>query len=155
MSVVDMNEIKNASREREAKKENALYHPTCRFCGSMELAEGEYDSQEQADEAAMLRCDCKNAREYRDTLKQKKEREENIIKLRQRLDDFSDYCEGRGVDFSGELYNTVFNAGTAVLDSIVQTVTFKFSRIKVTISTNSKDALVIAFTYSDSEKVEV
>jgi len=121
----------------------------------MELAAGEYDSQEQANEAATIRCGCVGARDYQNILKQKKEREENVTKLRQRLDAFSDYCEGRGVDFSGELYNTIFSAGVAVPDSIVKTASFKFSRIKVTISTNSKDALVIAFTYSDSEKVEV
>ena len=137
------------------QSEEKIFYPTCRFCGSMELAAGEYESQEQANEAATIRCNCIKAREYQDILKQKKEREENVTKLRQRLDAFSDYCEGRGVDFSGELYNTVFNAGISVLDSIVQTASFKFSRIKVTISTNSKDALVIAFTYSDSEKVEV
>ena len=143
------------SRDSIHQNEDNVYYPTCRFCGSMELAAGEYESQEQANEAATIRCNCIKAREYQDILKQKKEREENVTKLRQRLDAFSDYCEGRGVDFSGELYNTVFNAGISVLDSIVQTASFKFSRIKVTISTNSKDALVIAFTYSDSEKVEV
>ncbi len=137
------------------QSEEKTFYPTCRFCGNMELAAGEYDSQEQANEAATIRCSCMGARDYQNILKQKKEREENVAKLRSRLDDFSDYCEGRGVDFSGELYNTVFNAGISVLDSIVQTASFKFSRIKVTISTNSKDALVIAFTYSDSEKVEV
>ena len=143
------------SRDSIHQNEDNVYYPTCRFCGSMELAAGEYESQEQANEAATIRCNCIKAREYQDILKQKKEREENVTKLRQRLDAFSDYCEGRGVDFSGELYNTVFYAGISVLDSIVQTASFKFSRIKVTISTNSKDALVIAFTYSDSEKVEV
>lgn len=143
------------SRDSIHHNEDNICYPTCRFCGSMELAAGEYESQEQANEAATIRCNCTKAREYQDILKQKKEREENVAKLRSRLDDFSDYCEGRGVDFSGELYNTVFNAGISVLDSIVQTASFKFSRIKVTISTNSKDALVIAFTYSDSEKVEV
>lgn len=143
------------SRDSIKQNEDNVYYPTCRFCGSMELAAGEYDSQEQANEAATIRCGCVGARDYQNILKQKKEREENVTKLRQRLDAFSDYCEGRGVDFSGELYNTIFSAGVAVLDSIVQTASFKFSRIKVTISTNSKDALVIAFTYSDSEKVEV
>ena len=154
MAIKDMNDIKSASREREAH-ENSIYYPTCRYCGSMELAAGEYESQEQANEAATIRCDCKLAKDYQATLKQKKEREENISKLRQRLDDFSDYCEGRGVDFSGELYDAIYNAGVAVLDRIVSNVSFKFARIKVTISTNSKEALVIAFTYSDSEKVEV
>ena len=152
---VDINKIKSASCERDAVQEDTLYYPTCRFCGNIELAIGEYDNQEQANEAATIRCDCKGAREYRDELEKKKNRDKNIANLRRRLDDFSDYCEGRGVDFSGELYNTVFNTGVAVLDCVVQSASLKFSRIKVTISTNSKDALVIAFTYSDSEKVEV
>ena len=146
--------MKNYSSERD-ERENSIYYPTCRYCGSMELYAGEYESQEEANEAATIRCDCKDARDYQATLKQKKEREENICKLRQRLDDFSHYCEGRGVDFSGELYEAIYNAGVAVLDRIVSNATFKFARIKVAVSTNSKEALVIAFTYSDSEKVEI
>ena len=49
----------------------------------------------------------------------------------------------------------IFNAGVAVLDGVVLTVSFKFARMKVAISANSKGTLVIAFTYSDGAKVEV
>ena len=141
----------NLTTERERQP----FFPTCRYCGSVELPIGNYESQEQADEAAVLYCKCAAARAYREELERIKERENNIVKLRQKLDDFSSYCEDRGVDLEGELYDTVFNAGVAVLDGIIVSVTFKFLRLKVAISTNSKGALVIAFTYSDGAKVEV
>ena len=95
------------------------------------------------------------ARRYQEELEKKREREKNIVKLRQKLDDFSTYCEGRGVNLEGDLYDTIFNAGVAVLDGVVLTVSFKFARMKVAISANSKGTLIIAFTYSDGAKVEV
>lgn len=140
---------------KNMNEKSDIYYPTCRFCGSTELPSGEYDSQEQADEAATIRCECCNAREYQTALKAKKEREKNISNLRRRLDDFSDYCKPRGAELSDELHTTLFNAGVAVLDDVVQNVTFKFLKIKASISKNGKGALVMAFTYSDSEKVEV
>jgi len=137
------------------ERERELFYPTCRYCGNVELPIGKYESQDQANEAATIHCKCSEAREYQDELRRQKERADNIVKLRQKLDDFSSYCENRGVDLEGDLYDTVFNAGVAVLDGIIVSVTFKFLRLKVAISTNSKGALVIAFSYSDGAKVEV
>ena len=116
---------------------------------------GKYRTQEEADEAATLRCDCFDARNYRIEVEQKKRREENIEKLRQNLNEFSSYCQNRGVELQGDLRETIFNAGVSVLDNIVLNVSFKFARMKVTISKNGKGALVIAFVYSDGARVEV
>lgn len=150
-------------REGESKAEgkahdqiNAFtYYPTCRFCGSPTLPDAAYESQEQADEAATIRCNCFEAKQYQEQLERERQRQNNIIKLRQRLDEFSEYCASRGVDLAGDLHTTIFNAGIAVLDGVVLQVSFKFARMKVSISTNSKNTLVIAFTYSDGAKVEV
>lgn len=149
-----MIDVKNNINERDTNVMLPFY-PTCRFCGSEELPVGGYESQEEANEAATLRCKCYEARRYQEELDKKRERDNNIVRLRQKLDDFSAYCDGRGVNLEGDLYDTIFNAGVAVLDGVVLTVSFKFSRMKVTISENSKGMLIIAFTYSDGAKVEV
>ena len=149
-----MIDVKNNINERDTNVMLPFY-PTCRFCGSEELPVGDYESQEEANEAATLRCKCYEARRYQEELDKKRERDNNIVRLRQKLDDFSAYCDGRGVNLEGDLYDTIFNAGVAVLDGVVLTVSFKFSRMKVTISENSKGILIIAFTYSDGAKVEV
>ena len=149
-----MIDVKNNINERDTNVMLPFY-PTCRFCGSEELPVGGYESQEEANEAATLRCKCYEARRYQEELDKKRERDNNIVRLRQKLDDFSAYCDGRGVNLKGDLYDTIFNAGVAVLDGVVLTVSFKFSRMKVTISENSKGMLIIAFTYSDGAKVEV
>lgn len=149
-----MIDVKNNINERDTNVMLPFY-PTCRFCGSEELPVGGYESQEEANEAATLRCKCYEARRYQEELDKKRERDNNIVRLRQKLDDFSAYCDGRGVNLEGDLYDTIFNAGVAVLDGVVLTVSFKFSRMKVTISANSKGMLIIAFTYSDGAKVEV
>ena len=150
----DKKDMENTLNERDADGMLPFY-PTCRFCGSAELPVGDYESQEEANEAATIRCKCYEARRYQEELKKKREREKNIVKLRQKLDDFSTYCESRGVNLEGDLYDTIFNAGVAVLDGVVLTVSFKFARMKVAISANSKGTLIIAFTYSDGAKVEV
>lgn len=139
----------------EAKHSRSTYYPTCRFCGSQTLPDATYESQEQADEAATMRCNCVEARIYQDKCEKEKQRQDNINKLRYRLDEFTEYCDGRGVELSGGLYDTIFNAGVAVLDGIIAQASFKFVRMKVNISINSKNVLVIAFTYSDGAKMEV
>lgn len=40
----------------------AVFFPTCRFCGKQTLPDADYDSQETANEAATLHCDCYEAR---------------------------------------------------------------------------------------------
>lgn len=132
-----------------------MFYPTCRFCGKQSLPLAPYDCQADADEAATITCDCYKARQYQDEVERLKQRANNINKLRKNLDDLSGYCEKRGADLQGALYDLLLNAGIAVLDNIVASASFKFNRLKVNITTNSKGAIVIGFTYSDGAKVEV
>lgn len=131
------------------------YYPTCRFCGKQMLPDAPYHSQADANEAATIRCDCFDARKYQDELDRAKKREENIIKLRQRLDDFTEYSNGRGVELVGDLYDLLLNVGTAVLDAKILKATLAVGRIKVNFSVGNKSALAICFTYSDGAKLEV
>lgn len=137
------------------EEKDETYYPTCRFCGARTLPDAEYRNQAEADEAATIRCDCFDARKYQDELDRAKKREENIIKLRQRLDDFTDYSNGRGVELEGDLYDLLLNIGTAVLDAKILKATINVGRIKVNFSVGSKSALAICFTYSDGAKLEV
>lgn len=137
------------------EEKDETYYPTCHFCGNRMLPDAIYNSQEDADEAAALRCDCFDARKYQDELDRAKKREENIIKLRQRLDDFTDYSNGRGVELAGDLYDLLLSVGTAVLDAKILKATINVGRIKVNFTVGSKSALAICFTYSDGAKLEV
>ena len=134
---------------------NQNFYPTCRFCGAQTLPTAQYDSQTQADESATLACKCVGAEEYQTITRQKAERENNIIKLTQRLDDFTSYCAHRGAELEGALYDFLKNVGITVLDNDITAANVKFGRMKVTISKNNKDNIVISFTYSDGAKVEV
>lgn len=150
-----MENNKKEFREYNEKRTALMFVPTCKYCGNTQLPLGEYDSQAQADEAATTTCKCFDAREYQRKIEKAKEREDNIVRLREKLDDFSTYCESRGVSLEGDLYDTIFNAGVSVLDCVVTAVTFKFTRMRVSITENAKGTLVISFTYSDGAKVEV
>ena len=86
---------------------------------------------------------------------EEKERADNIIKLRQRLDDFSEYSASRGFELTGELHDLLLNAGIAIIDGQILKANINVGRIKVSISSNSKSVLTICFTYSDGAKLEV
>lgn len=161
--------LKNAANaeKRRLKMENTkhlngyieekddTFYPTCRFCGKQTLPDAPYLSQDEANEAATIRCDCFEAREYQEKLRKEKERADNIIKLRQRLDDFSEYSASRGVELTGELHDLLLNVGIAIIDGQILKANINVGRIKVSISSNSKSVLTICFTYSDGAKLEV
>lgn len=132
------------------------FYPTCRFCGKQELPVAAYASQADADEAATIRCECFGARRYQDELDRKKRREDNIIRLRQRLDDFAEYvAKRRGNALSGDDLDFLLNVGIAVLDGKIDAVNINLGRFKIKISVGSKSALSISFSYSDGGKMEV
>lgn len=131
------------------------FYPTCRFCGKQELPVAAYASQADANEAATIRCDCFEARRYQDELDRKKRREDNIIRLRQRLDDFSEYAAGRGKALSGDDLDFLLNVGITVLDGKIDAANINLGRFKIKISVGSKSALSISFSYSDGGKMEV
>lgn len=133
----------------------AIHYPTCRFCGKQTIPVAPYKTDADADEAATLKCDCFDARQYQSEVDRKKEREENIKKLRQRLCDFSAYTTARGMELAGDLYDFLLNVGTNVLDAKVAGATIKVGRFTVKFSVGSKSALSITFTYSDGAKLEV
>lgn len=75
---------------------------------------------------------------------QRKERADNIIKLRQRLDDFSEYSASRGVELTGELHDLLLNVGIAIIDGQILKANINVGRIKVSISSNAKAYLQFA-----------
>ena len=131
------------------------HYPTCRYCGKQTLPTAPYPTIEAADEAATITCDCYEAKKYQDELRRKEERDKNIVRLTQRLDDFSNYCGTRGAELQGDLYNILLNTGICVLDGVIASANIKFARLKVNINQNNKGNIVIGFTYSDGAKVEV
>lgn len=137
------------------EEKDDTFYPTCRFCGKQTLPDAPYLSQAEADEAATIRCDCFEAREYQEKLRKEKERADNIIKLRQRLDDFTEYSASRGVDLSGDLHDLLLRVGTSIIDGKIAKAVINVGRIKVNLSSGAKSIITICFTYSDGAKLEV
>lgn len=131
------------------------YYPTCRFCGRQFLPLANYESQAAADEAATIRCDCFDARQYQDELEKKKKRDENIARLKVKLSDFGEYFAARQIDITDALYDYLLKTGINVLDGIIASASIKFARIKASFTVNGKGNIVIGFTYSDGAKIEV
>lgn len=131
-------------------------YPTCRFCGKQTIPLAEYESQDAANEAATLQCDCAEARGYQIEVAAAKRREQNIKKLKKALDDIAPYfTKQRGVELTDKLRDLLFNCGVAVLDGNVGKANILVGRVKVAISINNKGAIIIALAYSDGARVEV
>lgn len=140
-----------------AKKKTTTsdYLPSCRFCGKQEFPTAPYESQEVADEAATMHCNCYEARVYQAEMEKRQKREKKIKDLNSALDDFANYCDARSISFEDELRSLVIINGTAVIDGVIGSVTVKWERVRATIKNTSKGDLSIEFAYSDSAKTEL
>ncbi len=132
-----------------------VHYPTCRFCGKQTIPVAPYESDEIADEAATMKCDCYDAQMYRQDKQKKELRDKNIAKLRQNINSISDYCDAHNIKLTPELCEIVTAAGIAVIDGIVLSSQFKFARLRLSLSAGSKSAVVIKATYSDGTQFEV
>ena len=50
----------------------AIHYPTCRFCGKQTIPVAPYKTDADADEAATLKCDCFDARQYQSEVDRKR-----------------------------------------------------------------------------------
>lgn len=132
-----------------------VFFPTCRFCGKQTLPDADYESQETADEAATLHCDCYEARQYQDEMEKVERRRENIARLRQRLDDLMSYCETHNVTLDDGTHDLLLRCGVAVLDGAIGKATINWARLKISFSLNNKGVIIIGYAYSDGGKIEV
>lgn len=131
------------------------FYPTCRYCGVQTLPDAAYESQEQANEAGTMRCNCYEAKQYQEEKERAERREKNIVRLRQRLDDLMSYCETRNVPLADTTHDLLLRCGIAVLDGEIGKATINWARLKISFALNNKDVIVIGYTYSDGGKLEV
>lgn len=124
--------------------EKEIYYPICPHCGSQELPMAEYENQDDANKAAMLRCDCPDAARY-----------QNIVKIESSISQFQEYCEKRGTKLEGNVLKTINDIAVGVYDEELELATIKFSRFTAKLNKSNKGNIVIAFTYGDGMKIEV
>lgn len=77
--------------KKEMKEEYLL--PRCKFCGKQMIADTTLQSDKEAEEYAVMHCDCELARDYQEQVKKEREKEENKKKIRDAVSDFAQYCE--------------------------------------------------------------
>lgn len=131
------------------------HYPTCRYCGKQTIPTAAYESDDIADEAATMACDCAGSREYRYQKEQAEKREKNIAKLKRGIDDIADYLNNRNINITDELHSVLVMAGTAVIDGHVGSATLKFARATVSVSKNGKGVVIIKVAYADGAQIEV
>ena len=131
------------------------FYPTCPFCGAQELPLAVYGSQQQANEAAAMRCQCVGAREHQAKKRAEEERKENIRKLESNLRHFRTFCETRDTEISDDLFDLLLRIGTDILDDKYESAQVNFGRIKSKFGKNSKGNIVLSFNYAVGSKVEV
>lgn len=136
-------------------KKTVPHYPTCKFCGAQTIPTAHYESDEIADEAATMKCNCSGARQYQEQVEKAQKRKENIERLKVSLSDFGEYFAARNIEITDALYDYLLITGINVLDGLIASASVKFARIKANFTTNSKGNIVIGFTYSDGAKIEV
>lgn len=138
-----------------AKSTRQVFYPTCRFCGTRTLPDAPYDSQEDADEAATMRCDCVDARFYQAEKEREERRKENIAALRQNINALIGYCDVHNIKLDDVTRDFLIECGTFVLDKKISKATVNWARFKISFALNNKDIIVISYAYTDGGKIEV
>lgn len=132
-----------------------FFYPACPYCGQQTIPDREFETQEAANEWAARHCKCPGAQEYQFRVKAVEEREANIKRIKDSLQQFEEYCEARIGELPENLKDYIFNGAIMVLDNEIGKANFNIGRIRVSVSKNGKGNIVIGFTYSDSERREV
>lgn len=138
-----------------AKSSRQVFYPTCRFCGTRTLPAVPYDSQEDADEEATMRCDCTDARFYQAEKEREERRKENIAALRRNINALVGYCDVHNIKLDDVTRDFLIECGTFVLDKKISKATVNWARFKISFVLNNKDIIVISYTYTDGGKIEV
>lgn len=133
----------------------AWFYPCCPYCGQQSIPDREHETQEAADEWAARHCKCSPALEYQFRVKAVEEREANIKRIKNSLQQFENFCEHRGCTLSDNVKEKLFEIAVLVLDGEMGKGNFNIGRIRAAVSKNGKGNIVIGFTYSDSESREV
>lgn len=150
--------IKETAKEAAndaTKLSRQVFYPTCRFCGTRTLPDAPYDSQEDADEAATMRCDCADARFYQAEKEREERRKENIASLRRNINALVGYCDVHNIKLDDVNRDFLIECGTFVLDKKISKATVNWARFKISFALNNRDIIVISYAYTDGGKIEV
>lgn len=134
-------------------EENILTMPRCKFCGKTMIAERKLLTESEAEEYAVMHCNCKMAEDYRLKVKKEEEKEKDKEKIRDAVAGIAEYCKKKMYVFEAE--ELLVSAGEAVLNGIVENISVNVFNVKVTISMSAKGVLKIKRSYKESAVMEV
>jgi hypothetical protein len=131
----------------------------CAYCGQARHIQKSWEvkTQADADDFATRECRCSRSKEYREEKSKAERRKENIGRINTSIDDeLTAYALAHDAELTAPIRELIYNGAVAVLDEIITEHTIAFgSKIKVKAAMNSKDNIVLTYSYSDSEKHEV
>lgn len=139
--------------KKEMKEEYLL--PRCKFCGKQMIADMALQSEAEAEEYAVMHCDCELAREYQEQVKKEQAREKDKKKIKDAVGNFAEYCKKKLYVFDSDAEALLVVAGEAVLDGKIESITAGIYGIKITISMSAKGKLKFKRSYKESAVEEV
>lgn len=134
---------------------NIEIYPSCPYCGNQFIPDHVFITAQEAEEYAIMQCKCEEAKEKQVEITAIKKRDENIKQLENSLELFKAYCQKKKVLIKDELIENLLTNAILVLDNVIGSAAFVINPIKIKISTNSKGNIVLSYSYSVSEKIEV
>lgn len=139
--------------KKEMKEEYLL--PRCKFCGKQMIADKTLQSEEEAEEYAIMHCDCEMACQYQAQVKKEQEKEKNKKKIKEAVGNLAEYCKKKLYVFDSDAEALLVAAGEAVLDGKIESITAGIYGVKITISMSAKGKLRFKRSYKESVVEEV
>lgn len=142
------------------KRENVQDHAVCRLCGTaIPLPLDERDrSENECMEYAMMHCDCPDARNYQQKVKEEKRRAETLERAEMQIEQLF----GTGAPESGfspvekEVRVFLLNTAAHVYDHLIKNVTVNFpGGTKAQVGITAKDVITILRQQTETFKREV
>ncbi len=116
----------------------------CPFCGQANMLSKDvavYTDEEEVMLGAWG-CSCGEAFRYR-------AKEKNKKKVPSLINNFSDFCEKKGVTIKVEAINTIQNAANSIIEGDIDAISMSFKEVTLKLKLNKESDLMLSATHKD------
>jgi hypothetical protein len=127
--------------------------PTCKFCGQAVISDEKFKNLEEESNWATAHCNCEQAREYQVAQERIKEREKNIARARDTMDNLNEYCKEKSVPFPEDVDKILFDCAVLVVENVLDAANLTYGKTKIKITLNTKGQCSFTLVFTDGVKM--
>jgi hypothetical protein len=117
------------------------------------MSDEKFKNREEASNWATLHCNCEKAREYQVEQERIKEREKNITRARDTINNLNGYCKQKSVPFPEDVDKILFDCAVLVIDNILDAANLTYGKTKIKITLNAKGQCSFTLIFTDGVKM--